>query len=861
MRKKYSNLQRPTLAKLITRIIILVIGMMAIGVLVQNYQTSSKIIQQETNRTVKQTSSLIQNMFDYRLSVLQLHQDSSSNSEALTNFFTLQDQDALSYYFFGIDQKEPDHAPDLRFVTTHDGIIWNDGNANFYGFSPDNLQALSERVAFSSNWHFLKMDTTIGDRHLLARRTPVIEPDTGEVLGQLYIAIILDNNFSLAESIQQGSNCENIVIEAHGKPVTSTFSGKEKYSVSDVLNYETHSMDPIGHFVTIATIEINSVKTPLIIRAVQKNSNVIELERNYRQALLVVVAGIFIISILARTWIQKRVSTELDKLMDYTRSATGDSESFNEFDGSTIYEFDHIGRTLEDTFEKLVEQNQKLQDLFNFAHSPILVWSETGVLIQMNPAAELELSKADELTDTVDAALTPAKAFERDMLQHINMVVRGATLTGINVPIGDKVFRWNLSPIKVEQGITGVVVQGQDITKLIDAEKQSNLARKEAEQLANVRADFLAKMSHEIRTPLNGILGVAQLLKRSMHNEANNERVDILCNSAEHLVAVLNDILDFSKIEQGQFTIQCKDFKLIELVNTLDNIYRPLCEENNIELNLTNTIDKQLEIHTDQIRLNQVLFNLLSNAIKFTPKGEVSVNFALEQYPNSEKAGLSITVKDSGIGIAEDKLDAVFEPFVQEEPTITREYGGTGLGLAIVKNLVEMLGGDISVRSQKGSGSTFVIDLPVEITTKKIAETPAPVVTSTTSLFDGILKVLLVEDNHTNAFIAQAFCKKYGMLVTWVKDGLEAMEALKVESFDLILMDNQLPNLGGIETTQRIRDELQLATPVYACTADTQKVTRDNFMAAGADYIIVKPIKEHDLHQAFVHYKETHIES
>ncbi|MBW3695973.1 response regulator [Vibrio sp. T187] len=856
MRKRYSELQRPTLAKLITRIIILVIGMMAVGVLIQNYQTSSKIIQQETSRTVKQTSSLIQNMFDYRLSVLQLHQDSSSNSQALTNFFTTKDQESLSYYFFGIDQKEPDHAPDLRFVTTHDGMVWNDGNSHFYGLSQDNLATLANKVAFSSNWHFIKIDTDIGERHILARRTPVIAPESGEVLGQLYIAIILDNNFSLAESIQKGSNCENIVIEAHGKPVTSTFSGKEEYSVSDVLNYTTHDVDSLGHFVTITTIQINSVETPLIIRAVQKNSNVIELEKNHRQALLLVIFGILMLSILARAWIQKRVSGELDKLMDYTRSASN-AEKFNEFDGSAIYEFDHIGRTLEGTFERLVEQNQKLQDLFNFAHSPILVWSDTGNLIQMNPAAELELSKVDASDDQASPDFSPAKTFENDMLQHINMVVQGATLTGINVPIGNKVFRWNLSPIKVEHGISGVVVQGQDITKLIDAEKQSNLARKEAEQLASVRADFLAKMSHEIRTPLNGILGVAQLLKRSIHNEANVEQVDILCNSAEHLLAVLNDILDFSKIEQGQFHIQQKDFKVVELVNTLEKIYQPLCVEKGIELKLDNPIAKETEIYTDQVRLNQILFNLLSNAIKFTPSGEISVELNLETVPNSTKGEFSIVVKDSGIGIREDKLDAVFEPFVQEEPTITREYGGTGLGLAIVKNLVDMLEGDIKVKSEKGNGSTFIVDIPVEIRFAPKLSSVADSESESTDLFDDALKVLLVEDNHTNAFIAQAFCKKYGMIVTWAKDGLEALTSLESESYDLILMDNQLPNLGGIETTQRIRDELKLNTPVYACTADTQKLTRDSFMSAGADYVIVKPIKENDLHQAFVHYKQS----
>ncbi len=851
MKKSYASTPRNTLAKLITRIVILVIGVMALGVLIHNYETSSSIVKQETNRTVKQTSSLIQNMFDYRLSVLQIHQDSSSHSATLREYFDTGNDEALSYFFFGVDQREPDHAPDLRFVSTHDGLVWEDGNSQFYGLDESSLTHISDEVSFSSNWHFIKLRTDIGKRHLLARRTPIVDNATGEVLGQLYIAIVLDNNFSLAESIQQGSNCENIVIEAHGTPVTSTFSGDESYTITDILNYQVDEQLP-RHFVTIATIKINAVETPLIIRAVQKNNNFIALEENYQRAIIVVVVVIILMSFFARTWIQRRVAAELDKLMDFTRSAS-DGEEYNKFDGSNIFEFHHIGCTLEDTFERLSEQNQKFQDLFNFAHSPILVWSEKGDLIQMNPAARMALFDADDNYGPI------AQEFEHRMLPNIQMVVQGSKLTGINVPIGEKVFRWNMSAISVEHGITGVVVQGQDITKLIDAERQADRAREEAEHLANVRADFLAKMSHEIRTPLNGILGVSQLLKRSIHSGNNRDQLDVLCNSAEHLLAVLNDILDFSKIEQGQFNIQKKDFQLGELVNTLDSIYRPLCEDKSVEFTIVNHLVDDIEINTDQVRLNQIMFNLLSNALKFTHQGNISVSFELESIFNTEHASLIVRVKDTGIGIDESKIDAVFEPFVQAEETTTREYGGTGLGLTIVKNLVDMLEGDIQVRSVIDQGSEFTIEIPVVVHAKPLlVDAKQQSEVKPEALFSRPLKVLLVEDNHTNAFIAQAFCKKYGMVVTWAKDGLEAIELAQKITYDLILMDNQLPNLGGVETTQQLRDEIGVSAPIYACTADAQESTRDSFMAAGANYVIVKPIKEESLHQAFVHFKNSH---
>ncbi|NAZ54053.1 response regulator [Vibrio toranzoniae] len=850
MKKSYACTPRNTLAKLITRIIILVIGVMALGVLIHNYESSSSIVKQETNRTVQQTSSLIQNMFDYRLSVLQIHQDNNSHSENLREYFDTHNDKALSYFFFGIDQREPNHAPDLRFVSTHDGLAWEDGNGKFYGLDATSLEHISDKVAFSSNWHFLKLMTDIGNRHLLARRTPIVDDKTGEVLGQLYSAIVLDNNFSLAESIQKGSNCENIVIEAHGTPVASTFKGDESYTIASILNYKMYDQLP-RHFVTIATIKINAVETPLTIRAVQKNTNFIALEENYERATIVVVVLIILMSFFARAWIQKRVAAELDKLMDFTRSASG-GEEYSKFDGSNIFEFHHIGCTLEDTFDRLSEQNQKFQDLFNFAHSPILVWSEKGDLIQMNPAARMALFDDDDNYGAM------ADEFEQRMLPNIQMVVQGSKLTGINVPIGAKVFRWNMSAIRVEHGITGVVVQGQDITKLIEAERQADRAREEAEQLANLRADFLAKMSHEIRTPLNGILGVSQLLKRSIQNEDNRDRVDVLCNSAEHLLAVLNDILDFSKIEQGQFNIQKKNFRLGELVNTVESIYRPLCENKSVAFSIVNHLVDDIEIYTDQVRLNQVMFNLLSNALKFTHQGGISVSFEIDSIFNSDKASLIVRVKDSGIGIDDSKIEAVFEPFVQAEETTTREYGGTGLGLTIVKNLVDMLEGDIHVRSIKGQGSEFIIEIPIELHSEPSLDSKQRPKMEPQTLFDRSLEVLLVEDNHTNAFIAQAFCKKYGMVVTWAKDGLEALEMAKANKFDLILMDNQLPNLGGVETTQQLRSEIGIRTPIYACTADAQKSTRDRFFGAGANYVIVKPIKEDALHQAFVHFKHSY---
>ncbi|MFZ5839720.1 MAG: ATP-binding protein, partial [Pseudomonadota bacterium] len=297
-------------------------------------------------------------------------------------------------------------------------------------------------------------------------------------------------------------------------------------------------------------------------------------------------------------------------------------------------------------------------------------------------------------------------------------------------------------------------------------------------------------------------------------------------------------------------------FSFTDTVRTLENIYRPICESKGVELVIENQLDPQVALFTDQVRLNQIMFNLLSNAVKFTPSGSVRLSAVLDQFEGVENSVLVVEVSDTGIGIDPNKLEQMFEPFVQEEETTTREYGGSGLGLTIVKSLVDMLDGNVQVYSQKGVGTTFVVTLPVRDRERLSSENKPDQHINPEDMFNQTLKVLLVEDNHTNAFILKAFCNKYEMQVEWAKDGLEAIERLKHHTYDLILMDNQLPHLGGIETTKEIRRNLKLGTPIYACTADTAKETGDAFMEAGANYILLKPIKENAFHEALLDYKQ-----
>ena len=858
MSAQLNSTKRRSLATLITRIIVVVLAPIIFGIFVQSYYFSKQIIWQEVDRNKQQTSSLIHNIFDNHFAAIQIHHDSNSKSEPIRDFYSDRNAEMLNYFYLGIDQSDPSHTPEFRFLTDHHGIIWDDGNAHFYGVNEVILEKMSKKISFSSNWYYMNVRTLMGQRHMLLRRVPVINTSTGEVLGYSFISIVLDNNFSLMEKLKSESNVDNVLLIANNEMLANSFDDEEDYSAADIIarRGSTKRLDKL--LVIETPIMVNASMTELCLLSVQDNQGVVSLQIQHVLAMLASIIGLLMIALMAKEWMESKVAAALDTLMSYTKSAS-DEDRFKRFVGSDIEEFNHIGSTLESTFEELDSQKKSFRDLFNFALSPIMVWSESAVLIQMNPAAKRELVIGQGNT-SLEAMHPVFQKFKEKLTPHLKMSAQGATLTGVNVPIDGKVFRWNLSPIRVDGGISGIIVQGQDITTLIEAEKQSTLARREAEKSAQARADFLAKMSHEIRTPINGILGVAQLLKDSVEHDEQRKQVDVLCNSGEHLLAVLNDILDFSKIEQGKFNIQKHQFLFADTMRTIANIYGPICRKKGVELIIDNEVEENTEIFTDQVRLNQVLFNLVSNAVKFTPAGSIQIISTLEHFHGHDSSVLVIKVEDTGIGIDSNKLDQMFEPFIQEEATTTREYGGSGLGLTIVKNLVEMLEGDIQVRSDKGKGTLFVITIPVQDRLRQVEELTQTLRLPAEKLFSNALRVLLVEDNHTNAFILQAFCKKYQMEVDWAKDGIEAIEKVKQHRYDLILMDNQLPHLGGIETTKTIRDVLKIATPIYACTADTMKETSEAFMAAGADYVLLKPIKEKALHAAFTDFKNRFIE-
>jgi len=369
---------------------------------------------------------------------------------------------------------------------------------------------------------------------------------------------------------------------------------------------------------------------------------------------------------------------------------------------------------------------------------------------------------------------------------------------------------------------------------------------RDAANAANVlKTQFLANMSHEIRTPLNGVLAMAEVMALGELAPLQRERLDVIRRSGGLLLAVLNDVLDLSKIEAGKLTLLDEDFELGPELDQARENFQIVAESKGLAFTTEVADDAQGWWRGDPDRLRQIVGNLLSNAVKFTNQGSVRT-----QVDVTAAGALRIVVSDTGVGIAPEKLPTLFEKFTQADNSATRRFGGTGLGLAICRELTQMMGGSINVESREGHGSTFTVELPLrrgEPTTGTAADTPqAP--------DDGDLRLLAAEDNPTNQQVLSAVLGSLGIDVDIVPDGKEAVEAWSRGGYDLILMDIQMPVMDGIAAAREIRrieiEERRRRTPIVALTANALTHQVEEYLAAGMDAHVAKPIEIAKLYDA-----------
>ncbi|HHI4974279.1 TPA: ATP-binding protein [Vibrio parahaemolyticus] len=357
-----------------------------------------------------------------------------------------------------------------------------------------------------------------------------------------------------------------------------------------------------------------------------------------------------------------------------------------------------------------------------------------------------------------------------------------------------------------------------------------------AERAAKAKSSFLAAMSHELRTPMNGVLGISQLIAEETKEPVTKEHIKVILDSGQHLMTILNDILDFSKVEENKLELEEAPFHLEQVLTPVCSAIQPLIDEKSIELIVENDVPNNTEFTGDCARLRQILFNLAGNAVKFTNEGHVLIRTEL----NSEDKHLLIIVSDTGIGIAPDKQGRVFSSFEQADSSTTRRFGGTGLGLAIVKKLTELMGGSITLKSVEGVGTQFIVTLPIPWNE---SEKPSPQHTPVQTRSTQNLRILLAEDNRVNALVAKGFCEKLGHAVDVAENGLVAVEKARDNDYDLILMDNHMPEMNGVEATRFIREKLGVKTLLFAYTADVFREAHDHFIAAGADHVLTKPLQ------------------
>jgi PAS domain S-box-containing protein len=407
-----------------------------------------------------------------------------------------------------------------------------------------------------------------------------------------------------------------------------------------------------------------------------------------------------------------------------------------------------------------------------------------------------------------------------------------------------KFLEFNAINLKHRENLKGFILDCRDIT-------QRKLDAEELVRLQKAKEQFLANISHEIRTPINGIAGMAGLLSQDPSPEDREMYLNAIKHSAENLKVIINDVLDLTAIEAGKLRFEKIAFNLKDLLPALISTFAYQAKEKKLSLDYSISEKLNRILLGDPVRLNQVLINLISNAVKFTHKGKINVKCSVEKQ-QKDICWVRIEVTDTGVGIPFEKLNTIFESFSQADESVTRKYGGSGLGLTIVKQLVELQQGKITVRSEEHEGSTFIVLIPYTVgRTQNLTKSTSPVIKVMDEDLTKNLRVLLVEDNDINRLYAKSILKNWHCHTDIAENGLVAIEKVKNNYYDVVLMDVQMPVMDGYEATRAIR---MMKSPfkdiaIVALTANATKNDVEKCLACGMNDHLSKPFTPDDLYR------------
>ncbi len=511
------------------------------------------------------------------------------------------------------------------------------------------------------------------------------------------------------------------------------------------------------------------------------------------------------------------------------------------------------------------------RSLIDASRDPFFIINTSGKITDLNEAtiritgiARLNLIGDDfykYFTEPVKAKEAYQKIFSESFIADFPLTIIDGVLTEVLL---------NGSVYKNDNGeVLGAVIVAHDITGQKQIEKDlieartiaelatdiAELAKNKAEESVRIaevavkaKQQFLSNMSHEIRTPMNAIIGFTKVVLKTNLTDKQKEYLTAIKISGDALIVLINDILDLAKVDAGKMTFQQVPFHLASSVSVMLHLFETKIQEKNLKLIKDYDFKLPDVIVGDPARLHQIILNLVSNAVKFTTTGKLTVSVKLVS-ENETDINIEFSVSDTGIGIEEDKLEKIFDDFQQATSETSKLYGGTGLGLAIVKQLVESQGGKVSVKSKLNSGSTFSFILPFQ-KTNKYAEVNT--VLKESDYDKKSLKVLVVEDILLNQLLMKAILDEFGFERDIAANGRIAIEMLSKNSYDVILMDLQMPEMNGFEATEYIRNTLKLNIPIIALTADVTTVDLDKCKSVGMDDYIAKPVDERVLYDKII---------